>query len=1595
MKNLILTVGLLLQLVSLNSYGKALYMTVRRDFSSKEAAAIELNYMQTEPIYLRILSAKDQKAFIAGQIDLRRAWREPKSQFNPAYFLFGGQNKAQVDTDWIRYGVDFATRKSLSTNAGGAYLEGDKALFSKGQKKLITTPDGFNLVKELVVVPEVEDKHRAFDVPGFTDDWEYRGSLKTKIVSLPVLPVGFYVVQTIQGSLEGQVVVVINDFAAQLQVSNSNLIYRVANRSGAAVSGVQIETRNLSGQWIGKGQTDSHGELELKDVKDNDLVSVVTGPQGTAMIDSEYYSTIATFPDLYLYSDRPMYKSADTVHFRGILRQLNAGLSGTQTEPKQVAIGLEGLDGTRLGNEINVKVSEFGTFQGVLKTPEGKEGLVRVVARLGKAEHSGEIRVKEYVKPLFFININSSQENLKAGDTLKASLLAERYAGGAPTVSRARAQIYRVRMAAPQWVEDSGGGESGSSVTYGFDSSDKGASSLLPILVTEVENIEFDSAGKAQLQVAIPTEVKGSANYDYQYLLKVTVVDADDNVVVSSKKFFDLAADVVAQARFNKLVISKPAEAQLIVRSLSASGKTIAGTKGEVVFSIIGSDGKIKDIGHSDIQTDKAGKAIVSLPDSLVSLVGELTAVVKLYDSAKRSSTTESSLIVAGSKQGAPILDLREPRIVANKFEVTPSEKATLFLMLPKGWGPNGKDQGDLYITLAGDKIHSHRVVKVEGNSAWIEEAILPQYGTGLYISLSYPQAGDGWVERRSSFRIIDSGRKLKVTVKADAEMTVPGGPQGLLLTVKDSAGQPVRAELSVSVVDKAVLDLQPEIRPQLLDFFYPVTKLNLMSFVSSQFQGYGYGEEIAGLFQSNFSLAAAKAESKTMDQADTAYWNGQVLTNEKGEAKVAFTLPGNQTIWKVTSIAVDNSGRFGEGSGEFKAQAPVSVLLGYPSFIRKGDKARVKMNITSVHATESLPINYKLSAEGNNGLQLDHKVELQQTLKPNGQAREMVTLSAAATTKESTPLGLVGDLTFGKNRLKYRDTLKVESNEIVAPEYLFPDKNKFRLQLAANESAQSATVHVTSGLAGVLAPVMEWMIRYPYGCVEQTLNTTVPNLVLANWLEGAQKKGLVLSEKEKSLLAQAQGFGEMGISRLKSFQQKDGGFKWFVGDTGPADANMTLLVMTSLATATSGKLSLYDFKVSYRFLKKQNYGVTTPQGVFLTYIESMLNAKNVIYLSKDQIMPNLRVQVPYVLSQGSLMEKALLLNAIGTFRDYDVKSDLKAKLVQSVLQDMQKISGGTGFQNSKWSPTQSGWTAYPGHWISTLASVSAALKKTDAPAYEKVQTAVKWQIVNQFNGGHFGSTFDNAMVFLSSTYMLDDELTTLRNQNASINVGVKLNGKALSATEARRVQTLGGMTIDVPVADVNKGKSSEIEVTLPATMLARVIVQKRQPLASVAAQARGWKVERNYYLLDTKGGRSLIDPAKTHLKVGDLVYGEVKFTKLKEDNIIRSRYYVLTDGVPAGLTPIQEDKEYRASPFSLALGGSYRVREVGNERIRWYYDFSRGWMDRAEVTGTVFRVNYAGSFETGITRLDDFYDETQSSFSPSVRLDIDSVDGK
>ena len=141
----------------------------------------------------------------------------------------------------------------------------------------------------------------------------------------------------------------------------------------------------------------------------------------------------------YIYTDRPIYRPAQKVYFKGILRQW--GRNGYQlVDSKTVSVTIEDPNNGKIF-EKELPLSSRGTFSGEVDiADEAPLGSYNITATVGEAKSSGYFEVQEYKKPEFKVTVKGPKEFAAVGEKVKFTVSAN-YFFGAP-VTNAEVHYY-------------------------------------------------------------------------------------------------------------------------------------------------------------------------------------------------------------------------------------------------------------------------------------------------------------------------------------------------------------------------------------------------------------------------------------------------------------------------------------------------------------------------------------------------------------------------------------------------------------------------------------------------------------------------------------------------------------------------------------------------------------------------------------------------------------------------------------------------------------------------------------------------------------------------------------------------------------------------------------------------------------------------------------------------------------------------------------------------------------------------------------------------------------------------------------------------
>jgi len=1526
---------------------KPLYITVPRAYGSQEPVAVDVAFEDKGPVELRVLQPENLDAFIRAQGDLRRAYQTPPTLKNPGRALSRGFNAVRTPGAFLLGALSLDFRDEVGdvmpARPDVAGAGGPLARVAEGPERLVGVPPGFKVARSQWLNLDLGGAERDFNVPGFYTSGS--SGFQERRVTLAPLPAGTYVLQLVQGRVEGQVVLVVSDLTVQLKQTDGQVLVRVAGRDQKPRAGAEVQVYLPKGKGPA-GTTNAKGEVTLE-VSEPRIIATASVGGDTAIVDTDFYSALAVAPDVFIYSDRPIYKPGHEVKFRGVVRQPDTYLARLFTPKKrQVTVKLVSQEGRAL--TTRAAVDEFGAFHGTLKVPEDLgTGVLRVEAEVDGQPHQGEARVQDYVKPTFYLEVEPASETVVPGQTLRAKVRARRYAGGTPESAKYEVFLYRSLLDAPAWVDDAGKGGQGSDVTYGSASTTEGRLSVPERLYSSVEArgayddpwasaSGFDANGETEIEVAVPALAAGEERLPYRYSLTVRARDDQETFANATAAFFLSKVEVLGLARYSEAVVAKGGDATLAVRATTLSGKPYGVTQGEVEFVRRAADGSEKSLGKRSFSTAADGTHREKVPTSEV---GTVLARVVVKDKKGETWQGEESLLVIGGAD-EPVARVPGLTLASLSGTLAPGDTAKLVALMPEGWGAGDRDAGPVWVTLSGATLYDTQVVELTGRTLVHSFNVETRFGSAVYASIAYPTGTGRWEERTVAFRVIPRERTLTVAVQPRRAEATPLTEQTLDVRVVDHEGRGVVAQLSVGVVDKAVYAIQSEFRPGVLDFFYPPARNNVSNFFSSEFQGYGYGEalarKMAGLPDHAFaSIKPPSRQTKDLER-DTAHWDPAVVTDRDGRATVRFTLPSNQTLWVVTAVAADTSGRFGEGTAEFATRGGLNLYAALPQFLREGDEALASVRLSAGEKSPgSQLLDVRLASLGAlKADQLAHKVELAK----GGEQVVPLMLKAASTGAAQLSVNVAG----GKEPLKdlkrfevgpaaMEDVVKVSAwgggaLEVPAPQ----EATLSRVELVLQPSIVDAA----------LSNVRE-LLTYPYGCLEQLVSTTVPNVAVYQVLQqaGALAK---LDTDTQALLAEARSRSVQGIARILDMSVKGGGFTWFGGYETPS-LPQTLIALDGLAyAAEAGLVDRADPRIveSARWVEAQEglppeYDAT--RAYVLARLEGSKQAARVRALVQGAEGGDLYPLALAVLAaeKAGILKEPALQSRINTL----VARSSEGYATLAALTPGQPLTPSAAFFH--FPLRRVGMTAIAAH--------AASFGTLDI-------TRARRRILELLSEPGL-STFDRSTALLHSLWLLERDAKAMQGMKAPEVKGVKAPVKFVPrGLGLVAVLAPGTRTVDVGGFDG--------VATLRATTLT--------PLSAVQPRAEGMSIQRAYYAL-REGGKVRLGAGDT-VAQGEEVYVELTLDA-RGENPVRSAYYVVEDAVPAGFVPLQEDKAFRGPPHSLPLvPEALKRRALDPERATFFFEEPAWWSDSPRTVGYVLRAQFAGTFSAPPARIEDMY---------------------
>ncbi|MCP4360504.1 MAG: hypothetical protein GY796_21050 [Chloroflexi bacterium] len=888
----------------------------------------------------------------------------------------------------------------------------------------------------------------------------------------------------------------------------------------------------------------------------------------------------------YIYTDRPIYRPGDTMYYKGIVRRANYGRYEL-TSPLDVNLiirfnSFSGEDSFE--QRVTATVRPDGTFNGEFLLPEDVPlGSYQIVLESPLVDYTAarNFTVAEYRRPEFLVSLTPEKTDAVRGETVDVILQAEYFFGGSaadlPVTWNISEEPYYPNFPGPYYCwsdcgnfyyEDPGfffgGGFGGNFLASGEGVTDANGRLTITLPADLLQNVDEGS------RIAnIEATVQDLSNFPISSRTEVTFHAADTYVGIKAQNGFVAVGETAA----------------VDLKTVDWDGVAAANQPIEVIFYqrewepvrtqdfgqyYTAWNAADTEVTRQKVTTDSNGEASASFTPEAG---GNYLAVATVTDNSGRVNLSSTYLWVTDDGRIAWQTDPHDATmdLIPDKQEYAVGETARILVQNPfdvplQAW-----------VTLERGDLLTQQVVTLQANSDVLDIPISADYSPNAFVTVTAvkPVSPDN---ENNPYAEVRLGIAELVVPPIPFTLNVELTPQQTLLKPRDTAvydilttdsgGRPISADLSLALVDLAILTLKEDNAPNIVDYFYERqpyrSQMGGGLFISGEglevevpVQGGGLGGG-GGDAVANEALARVPGDEEDdvrRDFPDTAYWEANIVTDADGRATVEIPLPDTLTTWRLSSKANTADTLVGQNAVDLITTLPLLIRPVTPRFLTVGDVLQLGAIINN-NTNEAIEAAVTLEADG---VTLHSPAEQTVNVPANGQT--LVRWETAVDEAQFVNGQAFADFTFRVEGDSYSDATKPGFG--VGPDKLIPIV-RYNAQDIVGTSGELDTVGrrveaillppgvdmdqgnvelvLSPSLAAALLDslVVQNNLEIPAVCASSVADRLLPNVAVASLINR-----LDVPEVESQYGAELDVVITTSISQLQEMVKADGGWGW------------------------------------------------------------------------------------------------------------------------------------------------------------------------------------------------------------------------------------------------------------------------------------------------------------------------------------------------------------------------------------------------------------------------------------------------------------------
>lgn len=871
--------------------------------------------------------------------------------------------------------------------------------------------------------------------------------------------------------------------------------------------------RNM--KQVGSVKTDKDGIATVPG-KDNQMAYQVARPGDSQTMLTMIYSNKERYVQqteptkLSLFTDRNIYRPGQILYFKGIA-YTNEINNMHAVEGKTCKVTLRDANWKEVATK-EFKTNKFGSFNGEFTLPQQTLG---GMFTLSTEYQSVNIRVEEYKRPTFFIDILPVKEEVSFGNLVTIRGKAQTFSG----VSLQSGEItYRISKR-PFWLRG-----------YNFGGTNE-----------QVAEGQVALNGDGTFSFSFRPEKTPGSFYPYQsYIVTASLTDSNGNTQETTSTVNVGESSIALMTNIGAKINKDSINAVISAQTLNGEKVTVDGT---YIISKLQDKAPASDSGSSEYKVEKqiatgsftSGQTMdKNIFRKLAS--GRYRIKVEAKDTKGRNATAEQDFILYSLQDKKPPV-FTHIWLLNEKTTCLPGEEAKIL------FGSSDKDAHILYELYQNGKFISRQRAVLSNENHTFRIPFEDSYGEGIVAIFTFVKEGKLY-STQSVIKRQQPDRSLTIKPVTFRDRLLPGNQETWKFKIQDADSVPVMAEMLASMYDASLDKILPhgifgwlfspersiylnapffnngvslEGRSSYESVAPPYVKFPTFQYDRLNWQGImnarnfrvrgmmaggmtlkseasvaldeavvvGYAKNDAASLtggeqvEQEVAQSAPSAPNLSPDGGngdatntntggrlpqirenfnETAFFYPSLLTNEEGNVMLQFTLPESNTTWKFQALANTEDMKYGMITKEVISSKPLMVVPNLPRFMRQGDEVSVS---TQVINNSKASISGRVSVELFDPATDQPVICLTKSQRPFELSPDSIT-TASWTFRVPTTTNLIGcrivaDSESGSDG--EQQLIPVLSNQILVTEstpfYLMDNTDK-RIKLSGNKTSDS-----------------------------------------------------------------------------------------------------------------------------------------------------------------------------------------------------------------------------------------------------------------------------------------------------------------------------------------------------------------------------------------------------------------------------------------------------------------------------------------------------------------------------------------------------------